>query len=124
MMSDQVVPAVVACSPPEWQPQSETIELFPLVQGSPECSQIEQRLKETIPSAVLIQVSRIQNTWLWERYSTHMKRLHPKNNGNVGELVLFHGTSGNDPKLIYEGEVGFDFRFSRVYTTYDNEKVF
>ena len=24
----------------------------------------------------------------------------------------FHGTRGNDPKLIYEGENGFDMRYS------------
>ena len=26
-------------------------------------------------------------------------------------MELFHGTRGNDPKLVYEGDVGFDFRF-------------
>ena len=48
---------------------------------------------------------------IWERYATHKKWLHQKNNGDKNAMELFHGTRGNDPKLVYEGEVGFDFRF-------------
>eukprot|EP00731_Ephydatia_muelleri_P023417 Em0015g1000a len=54
----------------------------------------------------------IRNTWLWERYVQHKKRLHTKNNGVVNEMDLFHGTRNNDPKLIYESEDGFDMRYS------------
>ena len=42
----------------------------------------------------------------------HKKRLHRKNKGKVNEKELFHGTRQNDPKLIYDGEDGFDMRFS------------
>ena len=30
----------------------------------------------------------------------------------MNELQLFHGSRGNDPRLICEGEVGFDLRYS------------
>ena len=36
-----------------------------------------------------------------------------KNNGKVNEMQLFHGTSKNDPRIIYESEFGFDVRMSK-----------
>jgi len=37
-----------------------------------------------------------------------------KNNGEQNiTLELFHGTSSTDPQMIYQGEDGFDMRFSR-----------
>ena len=99
--------------PPEWQkPQSKTTELFNLPQGTPEWNQVVQKFQQTMPQARITSVQRIQNTWLWERYVQHRKRLHLKNSGMVNEMELFHGTRNNDPKLIYEGEDGFDMRYS------------
>ena len=97
--------------PPEWQPQSHTTQLFPLTQGTPEWSRVEQRFTQTMQNQI-VQIDRIQNTWLWENYVMHKKRLGLKNDGIINEKDLFHGTRGNDPKLIYEGENGFDMRFS------------
>ena len=65
-----------------------------------------------MPNAEIIQISRIQNTWLWGKYVSHKKRLDLKNNGNVNEKELFHGTSNNNPALIYDSEDGFDMRYS------------
>ena len=98
--------------PSHWQPQSKTTELFILPQGAPEWSQVFQKFQQTMPQARITSVQRIQNTWLWERYVQHRKRLHLKNSGVVNEKELFHGTRNNDPKLIYEGEDGFDMRYS------------
>lgn len=97
--------------PPEWQPQSHTTQLFPLTQGSPEWNRVEQKFKQTMQNRI-VQINRIQNTWLWENYVMHKKRLGLKNDGTINEKELFHGTRGNDPKSIYEGENGFDMRFS------------
>ena len=97
--------------PPEWQPQTQTSEVFPVARGSAEWNRVEQKFKATLASNI-IQITRIQNTWVWENYSTHKKRMHIKNNGRVNEKELFHGTRGNDPKVIYEGEDGFDMRYS------------
>lgn len=97
--------------PPEWQPQSQTTELFPLTPGMPEWNRVEQQFKQTMTNQIA-KISRIQNTWLWEKYVMHRKRLSVKNEGNINEKELFHGTRGNDPRQIYEGEDGFDMRFS------------
>ena len=68
--------------------------------------------QKTMPRARITAIKRIQNTWLWDRYVKHRERLKLKNSGRVNEMELFHGTRTNDPKLIYEGEDGFDMRYS------------
>ena len=44
---------------------------------------------------------------MWRKCDAH-KRVVRKNNRKVNEEEMFHGTRGNDPKLIYED--GFDMR--------------
>ena len=99
--------------PPEWEPQTQNLQLCQVAQGSPEWNRVVGNFQSTLPSMRVIKVTRIQNKWLWERYVQHKQRLSYKNGGNVNERELFHGTGRNDPKLIYEGEDGFDMRFSR-----------
>jgi len=98
--------------PQEWQSQTKTTELFVLQQGSSEWFRVSSKFSSTMLNHRIIQISRIQNKWLWEKYVGHKKRLDRKNGGNVNEIELFHGTRSNDPKNIYEGEEGFDMRFS------------
>ena len=98
--------------PKEWVPQEESSELFPLSNDSQERNRVEQLFKSTMPTARIHQIFRIQNKWLWEMYAHHKKLLHRKNKGRVNEKELFHGTRSNDPKLIYNGENGFDARLS------------
>ena len=98
--------------PSEWQPQSSDLELFSVEKGSTEWNDIERNFKSTLPNTHINQISRIQNKWLWDRYCYNKQRVHRKNKGNVNEKELFHGTRGNDPKLIYGSEVGFDMRYS------------
>ena len=98
--------------PPEWQSQTQNLELCPVAAGSLEWNRVESKLKNTLPNVTVVKVTRIQNKWLWERYAQHKQRLAYKNDGSVNEKELFHGTRNNDPKLIYEGEDGFDMRYS------------
>ena len=98
--------------PPEWQPQSETTQLFPLTEWTDEWNHVAGMFQKTMPRARITAIKRIQNTWLWDRYVKHRERLKLKNSGRANEMELFHGTSNNDPKLIYEGEDGFDMRYS------------
>ena len=100
--------------PPEWQPQSHNscTDVYPVVQGFSEWSRIEQKFKATMPNAQIATISRIQNKWLWDKYHQHKMRLNKKLRENINEMELFHGTRENDPKLIYEGEHGFDMRYS------------
>ena len=98
--------------PQEWQQQSKTTEVFPLQQGSSEWTRVYTKFSSTMSGHQTVEISRIQNKWLWEKYASHKKRLDRKNSGVVNEMELFHGTRSNDPRNIYEGEEGFDMRFS------------
>lgn len=100
--------------PQEWQPQTKTTELFTLSPGSIEFHHVAQLFQHTMPQTkcTLCSIQRIQNKWLWERYHQHRKRLEVKNEGVVNEKELFHGTRTNEPRMIYEGEDGFDMRYS------------
>ena len=99
--------------PPEWVKQTKTTELFSVPQGSPEWQLVEGKFAKTMGANKVSSISRIQNTWIWKKYAFQKKRMHTKNNGRVNEMQLFHGTRGNDPKIIYEGEDGFDMRYGR-----------
>ena len=46
---------------------------------------IERNLKHTLPSVSVVQITRIENKWLWERFALHKKQLAFKNDGNVNE---------------------------------------
>ena len=97
--------------PPEWQKQSKTTELFPVVQGSAEWQQVEGKFGSTMGGGKVHSIDRIQNSWIWKKYVFQKKRMEMKNNGRINEKELFHGTRRNNPSNIYEGEDGFDMRF-------------
>ena len=98
--------------PQEWEDQAQTVKVFLVQQGNPEWNKVDHLFKTTMPNSTIIQISRIQNTWLWERYVFQRKRLGIKNGGSINEQDLFHGTRSNDPRVIYENEDGFDMRYS------------
>lgn len=95
--------------PPEWEQQVDNCEIFPVGKETPEWKDIEKIFD--IPFHKICSITRIQNKWLWEKYAIQKKRLDRKNGGCVNEKELFHGTRKNDPKLIYNGEDGFDMRY-------------
>ena len=98
--------------PQEWDHQTATTQVFLVQQGNIEWTRVEQLFKKTMPNSTVVQISRIQNRWLWDRYVFQRKRVGVKNGGSINELELFHGTRTNDPKVIYENEDGFDMRYS------------
>ncbi len=102
--------------PQEWQHQTETetVKLFQVVYGMDEYKDVADRVKATLPGAKISSIQRIQNKWVWEKYSRQKQRLHSKNSGQVNEKFLFHGTQENDPQLIYDSGEGFDMRYSRI----------
>ena len=108
------VPQGILCEhqPPEWEPQTENLRLIELTPDSIEWSTIVQLSKKTLSTANVIKVERIQNKWLWRKYTSQKEALGLKNKGMTNEKMLFHGTRGNDPSLIYNGENGFDMRMS------------
>lgn len=101
--------------PDEWEPQTEEpLELKPLTRNSPEWSKVSQNFLATLQSANITKIERVQNKWLWEKYSQHSERMKRKNKGVTNEKELFHGTSGTPPSCIYQDEEGFDMRYSNA----------
>ena len=100
--------------PPEWEPFSTTAveaELFELKEHSTEWKQVARMFQDTVIEADLVSIKRIQNKWLWEKYTQAKKRMHQKNSGTVNEKDLWHGSKTN-AEDIYDSEEGFDVRFS------------
>ena len=66
-----------------------------------------------MPSATIISIELIQNYYLWKYYQDGIEHSQDKNFGKINEKLLFHGTSLTDPHKIYQGEEGFDTKFSQ-----------
>ena len=100
--------------PAEWEAQTSTIQLFMLDALSREWIRITSKFRESMPDTEsdIISVQRIQNKWLWERYSQHKVRMYEKNDGVVNEKELWHGSRLSSSDNIYDSEEGFDMRFS------------
>ena len=100
--------------PKEWEPQTDNVAIKEVPIGSQEWKRVAYLVLDTLPQVEVMKIERIQNRHLWEKYSFHARRMKQKNNGNISEKELFHGTSGTLPEKIYaDEEEGFDMRFSR-----------
>ena len=103
---------VASCErPPEWELDGSPLTLKVVRNTSEEFRKVLHQMQESIPSVRIINLQRIQNEWLWTKFSQHREMIRKKNQGNLSELNLFHGTRNTDPSLIYSGEEGFDMRF-------------
>ena len=91
MNDDQVVPILASECPQYWQFQSRVVESFQVTPGE-EWSYCSSKFLQTLPNAVILQITRIQNRCIWERYKFERKRLYIKNKGTINELELFHGS--------------------------------
>ena len=60
----------------------------------------------------IFKIERIRNLWLWDAFGVQLKRVYAKNDGELNERFLFHGTRGIRPSDIYGSEQGFDPRLS------------
>ena len=98
--------------PPEWVDDNSPVPLKPVNSSSTEFSKVLSLMQRTMPNIRITKLERIQNEWLWTRYSQHRELIKKKNQGTAQELDLFHGTRSNPPDCIYTGEEGFDMRFS------------
>ena len=99
--------------PTEWEKQKETCEVFSVKKNSAEWLKLSTRFRNTMPaSAEIKRIRRVQNKWLWEKYQRDMKRMYQKNNGNVNEKELFHGSGNTNAHVIFDSEEGFDMRYS------------
>ena len=98
--------------PSTWELQSSKCELISVVRETQEWKYVEENTLEPNFRIRIIKIERIQNTWLWELYQLSKKRMSEKNNGEVNEKMLFHGTRQTPPKDIYDSEQGFDNRLA------------
>lgn len=101
-----------ASVPSNWEVQSDKFALKEVVHSSSEWTEVESRFHKTLPNTGIRSIKRIQNKWLWDRYSFAKQRMSERNAGVVKEQMLFHGTRDTPPEKIYNSEQGFDFRFS------------
>ncbi|XP_065189999.1 uncharacterized protein LOC135820880 isoform X2 [Sycon ciliatum] len=105
LSSDYAVPA-------EWEPQDTQLELKEVNSSGDEYHLVQTLLHQSLPSARIHHVERIQNKFLWTRYCQTREMLRQKNGKAVEDKPLFHGTRTTAPEKIFKSEVGFDMRFS------------
>ena len=98
--------------PISWEPQTDHFDTKELSRHGSEWKEIVDKIHKTLPSLQVASIKRIQNKWLWDRYSFAKQRMSERNAGVVNEQQLFHGTRTTPPEKIYKSEQGFDFRFS------------
>ena len=98
--------------PPFWEPQTDHFVMKELVRHDTEWKKVEDKIHKTLPYRLITSIKRIQNKWLWDRYSFAKQRMAGRNGGITNEISLFHGTGTTPPEKVYKSEQGFDFRFS------------
>ena len=99
--------------PSHWVPQTEKVLLYGVCAGTPEWNEVISLVHHTLPTANVVKLVRIQNVWLWEKYSFTKERMIKKNGQqSLNERRLFHGTNNVAPEKIFKSEQGFDFRCS------------
>lgn len=100
--------------PGDWEKQTENCVLCEERVGGPVWRSIAAMLKD-IPGATLVSVRRVQNLFLWQRFSQERARLEGRN-GHLGANIrhLWHGTGKLNPSAVYSGtdSSGFDSRKS------------
>ena len=97
--------------PDHWDPQSEDCVLKQVRTAAKEWRDVEARVRESIPDPQIARIERIQNKWLWKKYSLCKQHMHDKTRANEAEKRLFHGTRETHPRQVYKSEHGFDFRY-------------
>jgi hypothetical protein len=68
-------------------------------------------LKLTIPTANILKVYIIMNNYLWQSFKIGIQQLKDRGT-NENCKFLWHGTRHTNLKQLYEGEEGFDIKYS------------
>jgi len=85
-----------------------------LEEDKSEWKSVASRITQTMPNAKINKIERVQNRHLWATFQHNHRHISKKNSGNVNALHLFHGSRSAIPSSIYQGEEGFDPRFSAL----------
>ncbi|KAL9961372.1 hypothetical protein ACROYT_G030296 [Oculina patagonica] len=108
-----LIPQEALLVPNDWQQQSGNAELISVRPGSAEWDHVQRSLKRSLRAAVVVDIQRVQNKWLYRKYAIQRHLLKDKNGPTcINEKELFHGTRQKNPDVIWTGEDGFDMRYS------------
>ena len=119
-LDDQVVPQLqrvkVSIYPKCWENQTNLVQTFLVKKHSEEWGHFVSRIQESLPNSVVHKIVRIQNKFLWDRYSLEKKLLELKTvKLTSNEIEVFHGSGSADPfNDIATSEHGFDMRQSKI----------
>lgn len=94
--------------------EEEQVKLFLLdrQQQSEEYERVTSQFLLTLPDVEILRVERIQNKLIMRRYFHRSQLMKNFGTKDLREELLFHGTRETPPEAIYQGDEGFDMRFS------------
>ena len=91
------------------------LQIFKVRTDSEEFKSLEKEFTKTQPSAKISKIERIQHRRLWRTFRVELQNIAEKHGTSIEEVqtkMLYHGTSGTDPQVVYNSEEGLDLRFS------------
>jgi HEPN domain-containing protein len=114
-LNNIVLPEVDTDYPPDWNSQQRSVwELYTVPRTSAEFERIDKLFHNTLSGVRIHCIERIQNKELWDKYKEQRRKIERDVDlRDTSEKMLFHGTRGTPPEMIYGSETGFDMRFSR-----------
>jgi hypothetical protein len=85
-----------------------------------EFQEVETLLKQTLPTATVHKLTRIQNKYLMDHYVTMLqKRQELRPESMINRKLLFHGTRTIKPEEVYKNsDTGFDLQFANANGMY------
>ncbi len=98
--------------PPNWTHQVSNCVICDVPQMSDEWRDVLRRMQDTLPRVICKKIERVQNKTIWERHKLEKQQMSARNNGEINDKLLFHGTGNTNPHQIAQSEDGIDFRHS------------
>ena len=114
---NNIIITILEYIPEDWSSmeEGEQVKLFLLdpYQQTVEYERVTDQFLLTLPDADILRVDRIQNKLIMKQYFHRSQMMKDSCKGDLQEELLFHGTGETQPELIYNGDKGFDMRFSK-----------
>jgi hypothetical protein len=96
--------------PDDWSKgMTENLRLDEIDSRDPAYIKIQNRFESAIKTVKILKIERIQNKYLWDKYTREKNRLLGEK-GSVKENLLWHGCKGAGPNFILK--TGFDISFA------------
>jgi hypothetical protein len=101
--------------PDTWVRQTQDLLRVKLFRDEEEFKSVEESFHQSMSRTdfKIVGLQRIQHRLLWDEYQHAKQIMYRKNNGQINERDLFHGTSSNKPENLYSSEKGFDMRLAK-----------